>query len=40
MIRELHLGPGVHVGEPLTEFSGVLTGTPTFTGDAVPRAKR
>jgi circadian clock protein KaiC len=33
-IRELRLGPGIRVGEPLTAFTGVLTGTPTFTGDA------
>jgi len=32
-IREFSLGPdGIHVGEPLTQFQGVLTGTPRFTG--------
>jgi len=32
-IRELRLGPqGVWVGEPLTEFQGVLTGVPVHTG--------
>ncbi len=33
-IRELIMGDGrVRVGEPLTEFEGVLTGVPTFTGE-------
>jgi len=32
-IRELRLDAGVRVGEPLTNFQGVLTGTPTFVGD-------
>jgi circadian clock protein KaiC len=33
-IRELTLGRGgVRVGEPLTEFRGVMTGTPCFDGD-------
>jgi circadian clock protein KaiC len=32
-IREMRLGPGgVHIGRPLNEFQGVLTGVPTFTG--------
>jgi circadian clock protein KaiC len=32
-IRELRLeGSGITVGEPLTEFHGVLTGVPTFRG--------
>ncbi|HEU5403843.1 MAG TPA: ATPase domain-containing protein [Terriglobales bacterium] len=32
-IRELQLGPnGVRVGEPLRNFQGVLSGTPTFLG--------
>jgi circadian clock protein KaiC len=32
-IRELQLGPErIQVGEPLTAFSGVLTGVPTYTG--------
>jgi circadian clock protein KaiC len=32
-IRELHIGPRqVHVGEPLTDFHGVLTGVPHYTG--------
>jgi circadian clock protein KaiC len=32
-IRELRLEPGrVSVGEPLTQFAGVLTGVPTYTG--------
>jgi circadian clock protein KaiC len=30
-IRELRLGPDrIHIGKPLREFQGVLTGTPTF----------
>ncbi len=31
-IRELRLGPGVRVGEPLHHFRGVLSGTPTYIG--------
>ena len=32
-IREMRVGPGgVHIGRPLNEFQGVLTGVPTFTG--------
>lgn len=32
-IRELKLGPGrIHIGRPLHDFQGVLTGTPTFLG--------
>jgi circadian clock protein KaiC len=34
-IRELRFGPrGLSIGEPLREFSGVLTGQPTFVGSA------
>ncbi|MGG5817283.1 ATPase domain-containing protein [Falsiroseomonas sp. HW251] len=35
-IRELRIGPplGVEVGPPLSEFRGVLTGTPEYTGSA------
>ncbi|HET7452535.1 MAG TPA: ATPase domain-containing protein, partial [Thermoanaerobaculia bacterium] len=33
-IRQLTIGPGgLRAGEPLTEFRGLLTGVPTFTGD-------
>lgn len=33
-IRELSLdNRGIHVGEPLADFVGILTGVPTFTGD-------
>jgi circadian clock protein KaiC len=47
-IRELKLGPGrIHVGEPLKDFRGVLTGVPEYTGstrpllpDASSRARR
>jgi circadian clock protein KaiC len=36
-IRELRIGPShVHVGEPLTEFHGILTGVPQYTGSAKP----
>jgi circadian clock protein KaiC len=36
-IRELRMGPSrVHVGEPLTDFHGVLTGVPQYTGSAKP----
>jgi circadian clock protein KaiC len=32
-IRELRLGPDrIHVGRPLNDFQGVLTGTPSFLG--------
>jgi circadian clock protein KaiC len=32
-IRELRLGPDrIHIGRPLRDFQGVLTGTPTFLG--------
>jgi circadian clock protein KaiC len=34
-IRELKLGPDrIHIGRPLRDFHGVLTGTPTFLGGA------
>jgi circadian clock protein KaiC len=47
-IRELKLGPGrIHVGAPLKDFRGVLTGVPEYTGstrpllsDAESRARR
>ena len=36
-IRELKIGPDrVQVGEPLTEFHGVLTGVPHYTGSSTP----
>lgn len=36
-IREFQLtNEGLKVGPPLTEFSGILTGTPTYVGDAKP----
>jgi circadian clock protein KaiC len=36
-IRELRLDPrGIQVGQPLTEFQGVLTGVPTYTGAPAP----
>jgi circadian clock protein KaiC len=36
-IRELRLGPkGIRLGQPLQEFQGVLTGTPTYAGKAGP----
>jgi circadian clock protein KaiC len=36
-IRELRLGPDVlRVGEPLTEFHGILTGVPQYTGASQP----
>jgi circadian clock protein KaiC len=32
-IRELRLSDGsIYVGEPLSDFHGILTGVPTFTG--------
>jgi circadian clock protein KaiC len=40
-IRELRLEPGrVSVGEPLTQFHGVLTGVPTYTGIHRPLHQR
>jgi circadian clock protein KaiC len=33
-IRELKLEGGIRVGEPLSQFHGVLTGTPQFDGEA------
>lgn len=40
-IRELELSAsGIHVGEPLTDFQGVLTGVPIYDGTkAAPRGK-
>jgi circadian clock protein KaiC len=39
-IREFKItSEGVRVGEPLTNFHGILTGVPTYTGDAVPLMK-
>ena len=36
-IREFQLGPqGLVVGPPLSDFSGVLAGTPTYTGNGTP----
>jgi circadian clock protein KaiC len=36
-IREFQLtSQGLKVGPPLTQFSGILTGTPTYVGDARP----
>ena len=36
-IREFRIdGQGLRVGEPLTEFKGVLTGTPEYTGSQSP----
>ena len=39
-IREARVGQGgLHIGEPLHEFQGVLTGVPEYTGDAMPRTR-
>jgi circadian clock protein KaiC len=36
-IREYRIDThGLRIGEPLTMFRGVLTGTPTYTGDIDP----
>jgi circadian clock protein KaiC len=35
-IREFWIDKGLHVGEPLTEFHGVLRGTPELHGDRKP----
>ncbi len=35
MIREFQIGSsGLQLGEPLKQFQGVLTGVPTFSGEA------
>jgi circadian clock protein KaiC len=40
-IREYRIGSdGLHVGEPVREFQGVLTGTPTYVGEGEPPAPR
>jgi len=39
-IREFKIGPGgIKLGEPLTQFTGVLVGVPTFTGQSLPTAR-
>jgi circadian clock protein KaiC len=36
-IREFRIGrQGIRIGEPLTEFRGVLTGTPEYAGERTP----
>jgi circadian clock protein KaiC len=35
-LRELRLGPGLQVGEPLREFQGVLRGSPHYLGGRPP----
>jgi circadian clock protein KaiC len=36
-IREYRLGPkGIHLGPPLTEFSGIFAGTPRYVGNKAP----
>ena len=35
-IRELTLGPGLSLGEPLTEFAGIFTGHPLWDGSSLP----
>jgi circadian clock protein KaiC len=36
-IREFRFSPeGIRIGEPLTQFRGVLTGVPTYTGEELP----
>jgi circadian clock protein KaiC len=37
-IRELHFGPGLQVGPPLTQFHGVLSGIPTIVETKNPSA--
>lgn len=38
-IRELRFGPGVIVGEPLSDFRGILTGIPTYHGKSAAADK-
>lgn len=36
-LRELQFGPeGIRIGKPLRQFHGITTGTPRFTGEALP----
>lgn len=35
-IREFWIDGGVHIGQPLSEFQGVLRGTPSYPGDRAP----
>jgi len=35
-IREFWINDGLHVGEPLTQFHGILRGTPLMVGDRAP----
>ena len=35
-IREFGLGPGIRVGPPLTDFSGILSGIPDYHGTQAP----
>ena len=38
-IREVKISDnGIHIGEPLTQFHGVLTGTPTYRGETDPQS--
>ena len=36
-IREFWIDGGVRIGEPLSEFHGVLRGTPSLPGDRLPQ---
>ena len=35
-IREFWIDGGLHIGEPLVDFRGVLRGTPSLPGDRAP----
>ena len=35
-IREFWINDGLHVGEPLAQFHGILRGTPVMAGDRIP----
>jgi circadian clock protein KaiC len=35
-IREFWINDGLHVGEPLAQFHGILRGTPVMVGDRIP----
>ena len=40
-IRELDMNEkGIHIGDPLVEFHGILTGVPTYVGETVPLISR
>ena len=40
-LRELHLEPdGIRIGEPLTAFRGIFSGSPIYVGEGIPDVHR